>query len=611
MKTSVFLLLTFCINAAFAQKPWKCDGKAIGTYNPESNTFTDDTKLYSAVFDASGNVNYLDKPATQKVGLNALGFRQQDGFVYGIRYSGYDNQVNELCRIDSTGEIISLGKITGLTANVQYFAGAFDANGYLYATTGSGSAPYELFKIDVSKREATDLGTISYRLIDMAFDPITNDLYATSANAINNGGELIKIDISTIPAKVTSVTVLNVFMFGVFFTDAADLYGFGRSVVDNSTAYYKIDKKDGSIINAGAGPSATNADACSCPFRLSHSLQGRFNCINIEDNSMLTIAVTNITAETQKATFDLTIDKRFKFSETADQIKISIQTYFPGSIPEVYLSDAYGGTDNVISIKNIAIPVTTTAAAAKFFKLAIKARTNNFVTGEKILFQSTINVPGNSLNLGADVSDDPLTAHLDDATTLTICAAEAAPLPVTITDFKGQFDQKIAHLSWTTNHELNVQRFEVERSFNGVNFERSNVLNASGNSLAHSYQYSDVNVQGNAVVYYRIKVIDNDGSFKYTSVVVLKNNDDVKETLVYPSPFNDKIAISTFVQNKGNITISVIDGIGRKVAEKRSIVSAGDNTITLDGLTKLDEGFYFINIYNNDKLVKTKKTMKL
>ncbi|UEG49992.1 T9SS type A sorting domain-containing protein [Ferruginibacter lapsinanis] len=610
-KVIVVFLLMFFVGDLAAQTPWKCDGRAIGTYNPGSNSYTDDTKLYSAVFDAAGNVTYIDKTATAGIGLNAIGYRKQDGFVYGVRYTKGDNTVNELCRIDSAGSIVSVGDITGLKANVQYFAGAVDANGYLYVSSGSGSSPYQLYKIDIATRVATDLGTLTYRLIDMAFDPITNELYATSAAAETNTGNLIKINTATNPATITDLGSMQVFMFGIFFTDAAQLYGFGRAAIDNSTAYYKMSKTSSAIISAGAGPSATNADACSCPYRLSHTLQNKATCLNPGQDSSFTVTVTNITSTTVSARFTLTMDKRFFFTETATQIQNNVKASFPGSTAAVNITNSNGGTNNAIVISDIAVSATSLATAAASFKLAFKTKTSGFIAGEHISFQSVLDVPGGALNLGADVSDNPLTAQLDDATTLTICGPEDGSLPVSITDFKGQLNQKTTNLSWDAVQELNIQRYEVERSFNGESFAKLADVTAKGISNRTSYQFADVNIPANAVVYYRLKIVENSGLIKYSSIIALKMNDLTIQTTVYPSPFKDKLAVNTYAQTKGNMLIEIIDGTGRKLIEKNTNVTEGNNTITLNGLNGMQEGFYFIKVYNNGKLIQTKKTMKM
>ena len=71
-KVIVVFLLIISSGSLIAQTPWKCDGRAIGTYNPGSNSYTDDTKLYSALFDAAGNVTYVGKTATSGIGLNGI-----------------------------------------------------------------------------------------------------------------------------------------------------------------------------------------------------------------------------------------------------------------------------------------------------------------------------------------------------------------------------------------------------------------------------------------------------------------------------------------------------------------------------------------------------------
>ncbi len=608
----VTFTLIFVSISVNAQAPWQCSGRAIGTYNPVGNSYTDNTKLYSAYFDKNGNVTYANKTATSGVGLNGIGFRKQDNFVYGVRYTKSNGSLNELCRIDSTGSIVSLGTISGLRTDVQYFAGGFDSKGYLYVSTGSGSTPYYLYKIDVTTRTATNLGSIgSYRLVDMAFDPLTDSLYATSSNTNSDGGDLLKIDITKNPLTISNRGTMNVFMFGLFFLDGSQLYGFGRNT-DNTTNYFKINKTTAGLTVAGAGPSATNADACSCPFRLSHTLSAAANCVNPGQDTTLTVAITNLSSASQNATFDLTLDKRLSFTASAAQIQANIQSLFPGSTAVVTLSNDNGGVNNKISVNTIAVPVTTAENPAIPFDLSIKIKTASFTLGETISFQSTIDVPGNNLSTGSDLSDNPLTAQLDDATTLTICLPQNGPLPVTLTDFKGDVNQNNVKLSWTTRQEINTHSFEIERSYNGTDFEKAGEINANGNSsVSLNYHFDDNSIPSGATVYYRLKMIDKDGNFTYSQIVVLKLAAVKGQTLIYPSPFVDKIAVNTYVEERGMLTITLLDATGRKVLNMTSGVEKGNNTLTLNNLSNLQKGIYYINILNGASLIESRKIIKI
>ncbi|UEG49991.1 hypothetical protein LK994_00700 [Ferruginibacter lapsinanis] len=133
-KQLLSLVLVFLAFNAFAQTPWKCDGRAIGTWSATEG-YNVTTNLYTASFTPSGNVVYVNKTATTGIGLNAIGFRKQDGVVYGVRYLNGNN--NALIRIDSAGTMTNMGNISGMPGDA-YYAGACDVNGYLYVIRNGG-----------------------------------------------------------------------------------------------------------------------------------------------------------------------------------------------------------------------------------------------------------------------------------------------------------------------------------------------------------------------------------------------------------------------------------------------------------------------------------------
>lgn len=614
MKTiyvSVLMSILFTVSAVStqAQTAWKCDGAAIGTYNPVSNSYNDDTKLYRAEFDANGNVNYVNKTATTGIGLNAIGYRRQDNFVYGVRYTKSNGNNNELCRVDADGNIVSLGAISGLKNNIQYFAGAFDNDGFLYASTGSGNSSYDLYKIDVVNKSAVKAGSLgTNRLVDLAIDPITNVMYATNANANSDNGDLLVIDINANPITISKKGSVGAFMFGLFFTDEAQLYGFGRAS-NNTTSYYKINKTTGVATKAGKGPVATNADACSCPYRLSHTLTTAKNVLYAGMDTALTIAITNLSGGVQNTSYDLTMDNRFSFTQTEAQIQAYIQSLFPGSTANVVISNYNNGVKNKISINTITVPITTSSVAS--FSLKIRVGLTGITTLETVYLQSKLDVPGNTLNIGMDDSDNPLTAQLDDASPLTIAPVMNAPLPLQVTNFKGQLNQNNVQLTWETKQEVNTQKFEIERSLNGVNFIKVDEVSAKGSaSTIANYGFNDMLSVAAATIYYRIKIIDLDGSFKYTSIVVLKLNAISSQITVYPSPFVDKIAINTYTDTKTTMTVLLSDGVGRRVINKTTELTRGNNTVTLNNLSGLAKGIYYVNIYDGNVLLETKKIVK-
>ena len=122
-------------------------------------------------------------------------------------------------------------------------------------------------------------------------------------------------------------------------------------------------------------------------------------------------------------------------------------------------------------------------------------------------------------------------------------------LPVTLTRFDAKLDNMGSELNWTSVTEDNLNRFEVCRSVNGQDFFPIGAVNANGNSNeATEYNFTDntVSAAGTAVVYYRLKMIDNDGKYVWSNISTVKTNGSVKATTVsvYPNPTADFVNVS-------------------------------------------------------------------
>lgn len=98
-------------------------------------------------------------------------------------------------------------------------------------------------------------------------------------------------------------------------------------------------------------------------------------------------------------------------------------------------------------------------------------------------------------------------------------ADNGQPLPIELVSFVGDCDGYAATLQWTTASEINVSHFEIERTLDGITFEKIDEVVAIGfSNQMRNYQYKDKNpITG--VAYYRLKTIDNDGTFEYSRLI--------------------------------------------------------------------------------------------
>jgi hypothetical protein len=92
-------------------------------------------------------------------------------------------------------------------------------------------------------------------------------------------------------------------------------------------------------------------------------------------------------------------------------------------------------------------------------------------------------------------------------------------LPVKWLDFTANLTDHGVNLNWSTAQEINNQKFEVERSFDGIEFVTLGGIKGKGNSEVKSYyQFLDENMP-KEIVHYRIKQIDYDGKVDYSKTI--------------------------------------------------------------------------------------------
>ena len=175
-------------------------------------------------------------------------------------------------------------------------------------------------------------------------------------------------------------------------------------------------------------------------------------------------------------------------------------------------------------------------------------------------------------------------------------------LPITLLDFNGIYQKNKGNLlSWKVTNQVNVNSYELESSTDGIHFSKTGTVAAiNTNSPNISYEYLDLNyVQGNN--YYRLKTVDNDGHFAYSSIVLINVNEKGNSIIIYPNPVKDIL----FVNYKGGskeIKILVADATGRVVYQSKTMVN---NPLKIP-VRNLSKGEYIIRIYDAGGVFSTK-----
>jgi dienelactone hydrolase len=158
------------------------------------------------------------------------------------------------------------------------------------------------------------------------------------------------------------------------------------------------------------------------------------------------------------------------------------------------------------------------------------------------------------------------------------CAAfpSCGILPVTLVSFTGMVNNGQAKLSWRTATELNVRNYSVEKSQDGITFNTLSNTAPRGNSgQGADYNATDALPFGGAS-YYRLKITDNDGSYRYSDVLKLATA--VKSfaiTALYPNPVADVLTVQLQSDKRQTIDFTITDITGRRMLTQSEVVEKG------------------------------------
>lgn len=174
-------------------------------------------------------------------------------------------------------------------------------------------------------------------------------------------------------------------------------------------------------------------------------------------------------------------------------------------------------------------------------------------------------------------------------------------LPLTLVSFDGKRGNDAIELNWTTNTEVNVSHFELQRSFDGGDFTTFTTVNARNNIATNYYTSKDADsraVRSSSRVYYRLKMVDKDGNFSYSRIVEIK---PLKEAsaVVYPNPVKgNEIFLKLATSNGKKLSISLTDASG-KTCQHWNYTTTTTNDLKLD-ITGIANGIYFLKLFTED-----------
>jgi hypothetical protein len=202
-------------------------------------------------------------------------------------------------------------------------------------------------------------------------------------------------------------------------------------------------------------------------------------------------------------------------------------------------------------------------------------------------------------------------------TNLTIDVGLGEPtVPIELYDFVGRWNdfRKMTELEWITDVEVNTSHFAIERTTDlSEPFKEIGKVDAAGNSSGTEYyDYEDTKVFESGEYYYRLRMVDFDGSYSYSKLVVVEVEMEEREqevnVAVYPNPVIDELIVELNVEVPYEMEGGIYDAVGQLIQGiNTSRVEAGRTNLSLD-VSDLPVGTYLLRVKIDEEVIFTKIT---
>lgn len=304
------------------------------------------------------------------------------------------------------------------------------------------------------------------------------------------------------------------------------------------TANNPINKLSFGLFRQISGVGLRNVDGCVAVFDANET-----NDINDEDARKLSNSTENISILKSNLNFSIESKSLPQDSDTIylrlwqlvnnTSYTFSVNTNNFTSDKLAYLVDAFTNTEKLLKA-NDTTNITFTA---------LTANTATFTNRFKVVFRTNAALSISTINLQASARNNGV------------------------------------EVNWTTTHEVDLKEYAVERSSDAIRFvQQASVI--AKNASENNYSFFDSNIKS-GLWYYRIKIIQKDGSIKYTNIVAINLNDKNNDFIVYPNPIKGKtFTIQFAVIEKGNYQIQLFNQSGQMMLQK-SVQLLPSNSVSL------------------------------
>jgi hypothetical protein len=181
--------------------------------------------------------------------------------------------------------------------------------------------------------------------------------------------------------------------------------------------------------------------------------------------------------------------------------------------------------------------------------------------------------------------------------TVNLYFSSGGSLPVKLLNFNGNKNNETTDiLVWQVADEMNMKNYEVQISDNDFDFKTIGVVAISNSSSTNkTYDFTN-NVISSSINFYRLKMVNVDGSFAYSNILKLSNKQKNINTLdVMPNPAKSNLFVHINADKVHSSSIEIVNILGQIIFRKNIQIIKGINTMPIN-VSNLPRGVFFIKV---------------
>lgn len=178
-------------------------------------------------------------------------------------------------------------------------------------------------------------------------------------------------------------------------------------------------------------------------------------------------------------------------------------------------------------------------------------------------------------------------------------------LPLLWVSANAIFENNQVNIHWTTTDEQHTSYFEVERSIDGTSYNNIGQIASANSAGEHHYAFADKGVQAGYTYYFRIKQVDMDGRFNYSSTLKVDIAGERRAALrISNNPVRSDMILSIILPQAQHTSLVVLNQAGATVLERKENLPAGETLMSVR-TGSLPTGIYYVMMYAGPNKLRT------